>query len=343
MASQLKPWIDPKYIIKQVTLASNPHKESIKMVLDSDSELDWMDVILTNTNPEMVEVLKRLWYAKPHYKRNIFANNTSFDIIQLCLDYYHSMSQHPLPPYDSRSFQEWRDFCRNLSSNKGAPLLLLKYLSTPRSVPLPSGSFTDIEWLNIKRVVGNCRSLGGDPILNEFVANKVVDSTLDINDVTGISDDIIVDLILSRPPHEIDFWGGFICLNTNPRVNNILLQNIDKLNIYKCLQNESPFMTEIIDKLLNLGIEISWEYLPNCQKYLDHQIQRYNKIGWEKCSNIKLLEQNLDKITDFGGLPWNWIAPNPDIFKEIESDSQNGTLWGDYVYNRFSVKMNKWG
>ncbi len=111
-------------------------------------------------------------------------------------------------------------------------------------------------------------------------------------------------------------------------------------------------MTEIIDKLLINGISVSWEFKPKCHRFEDYQRAYYNKIGWDKCTNIKLLEENLDKIRDLGTLKWDIIARDPDIFT---TNDQGSVLDSNYVFEKLDkkifefssqgggfLKMNKW-
>ena len=336
----LKTWIDEKFIKSQKGLAANPCIKAIEMVLDPDlvkDDYQWFntyeDILFLNTNPYFLEtVLKKIWVGNRKYKRYIFAKNISPEMVKLCVEYYDTCMKNTNPfgcrspkdaPYDSQDFMEWNDFCKNLSSNPSASIMLLDYLSkNDGDLTGSRDGFTHTDWLNIHRIIKNCNNLTFDdhPEIIDYIKNKIVDKTLDINEVAGMSDDLIVDIILDNID-SINFTGN-IGYNTNNRLKDVLEKNIDQLDIYKCIENSSDFFYKITEqKIERFQGVVYWNFVKKSDRWIRHIKKYYDQVGWEKCCDIKLLEENLDKITDLSALQWNIISHSSDIFEKYDSEN----------------------
>ena len=329
---ELKKWIKPDFIKNQNGLLGNGAAAAVYLALDSnliDNLRDWRssreDSLLVNPTPIVVEtILKKIWRENYGlYKLDVFACNTSPEVVKWCIKYFESVMGDTSPfsrknlGYDSLEFRKWVDFCRNLCRNTSASIFLLDFLKNQEKSEI-SGVKKDRQFIDIHTVVrslGEGRQLEKNPELAEYLRKKVLDGTLDIDEVAPISDDLIVDLILDRI--KCIKFEGRISKNTNDRLKPYLLENRFVLNIYYCISSEKDFMEDIVRERLEKGEIVRWERVGGGEynhRFYKYMCDYYDNIGWVNCKNLLLLDKNIDKVKDLPSLNWYYLSYDSNIF-----------------------------
>lgn len=345
---KLKSWIDPKYIIKN-SLASNPCSGALKIIFDDCEtavyDLIWYtryESITSNNNCEFVEILlqEMKYYNISKFKFESLACNSSLEVINFCIN-------NILPDYENEvNFRDQsKIFLRNLCENRFAAQSLLDYvIDNSNSKLVISGE------INVERILilyGNkyksFSKLSSRVI--EFIKNKILEDSVKINNISNVRDDFIVDIIIKNID-KIDFSGS-IGYNENPRLEELLNSNIERVDMYKLCLNNSNFAVELIRKNLSKVGYFEWMTAMNFNNnpmivevlkplnynitdrcLLYHRIlQRCDKVEefidkfkWENCTDIKFIEENLDRIKDKSILPWYFISTLPEIFEEVKGE-----------------------
>lgn len=349
----LKKWINLEFIEGKKGLLSNSRVESLYIALSGkpidlqDWKQSYEDTLILNSNPVVVEtILKKIWNSFYNYKREIFACNTSPEVVKWCVEYFYSVINNDSNyspknlSYDSEGFLKWVDFCRNLSRNPTATNFMIEFLQTQDKLDLPTDKN---QFINIHTVFASCKGgfLNMKPENVDFVKKKILDGTVNINEVVNISDLSITNLVLQMIG-EVNFTGKII-KNTNDILIPHLLENRGLLDIYFCITDKREIVRDIALERLGKGEPVKWERIweenidPRFNGYISTY---YSAIGWEKCKIVSILEKNIEKISDLKRLDWNIISYNPSIFEVVPEDKCEDVDNNLYsLYNDFTSKL----
>ena len=347
--NKLKSWIDIKYIEDKRGLAYNPCTSALKIIVDKSKtvkkDIEWYsmyrDSLLSNSNPDFVKRVLKPYLLCPSKE---LAYNQSPEIVDWCIniltDYELECKRRGLDNFIQDNNK--MEFLKALNINQFATEPLVEYIMSHQDSQLVSNRLIDIQSIVKTYSIHYGTLTGLKDKTRRYIISCLSNQTIDINSVTKISDECVVDIILQNIP-KIDFSGD-ICYNTNSRLTQILSKNIDRLCMHKLCCNPSDFALILISQNLHKVSYQSWVYAMNfndnpqivqvlsplnykitdtCLGYhrLLQRCGRFDPVNfrWDQCTDLKLIEENLPYIRDKSTLPWDILSSNPDIFENVEN------------------------